>query len=203
MCGECSAIAGLHVPEDIAHMDIYDPIRHQYVRDGEPGHIVLTTLLKPGEHCGSLLINYDTDDTTTVLSRALCACGRTHMRIMNPWREAETIRIFEVPLNRIDIERAVFQPENMTQLTGEYEAFIYGEEDTEVTIRISVEADDKETCSQRDISDVITENLLTNIPGLADAYDDGIFRIVIHITGPGELELHHIRGRPKRLVDRR
>ena len=125
------------------------------------------------------------------------------MRIMNPWREAETTRIFEVPLNRIDIERAVFQPDNMTQLTGEYEAFLYGEEDNEITLRISVEAENKETCSQRDISTVITENLLTNIPGLAGAYNDDSFRVMIHITDPGGLELHHIRGRPKRLVDRR
>ncbi|MFH0967332.1 MAG: coenzyme F390 synthetase [Methanobacteriota archaeon] len=203
MCGECSAVAGLHVPEDIAHMDIYDPRQRTYVKDGDPGHIVLTTLLKPGEKSGTLLINYDTDDTTSVISRDQCACGRTHMRIMNPWRESETSRIFDVPLNRIDIERAVFQPANMTQITGEYEAFIYGEEDSEVTLRISVEADNIETCNHRAISEVITENLLFHLPGLIGAYDDDIFRILLHITGPGELELHHIRGRPKRLVDRR
>jgi len=203
MCGECSAVSGLHVPEDIAHMDIYDPNTRQYVRDGEPGHIVLTTLLKPGEHSGTLLINYDTDDTTSVLSRSRCACGRTHMRILNPWREAETSRIFEVPLNRIDIEQAVFQPENMEQLTGEYEAFIYGEEENEITLRISVEAEDKEACNIRDISETITESLLSHIPGLAGAYNDDMFKVHVHITGPGGLELHHIRGRPKRLVDRR
>lgn len=93
MCGECSAEAGLHVPEDIVHMDIFNQKHDGYVREGEEGHIVLTTLLKPGEQCGSLLINYDTDDTTKVLSRERCLCGRTHMRILNPWREAETTRI--------------------------------------------------------------------------------------------------------------
>jgi coenzyme F390 synthetase len=203
MCGECNAIAGLHVPEDIAHMDIYDPKKLSYVKDGDPGHIVLTTLLKPGEKTGTLLINYDTDDTTSVLSRNRCACGRTHMRIINPWREAETLRVCEILLNRVDIERAVFQPENLSQITGEYEAFIYGEENNEVTLRISIEADDPNTCNQRDIHDTITENLLTHLPGLTGAYNDDTFRIITHITGPGGLELHHIRGRPKRLVDRR
>lgn len=203
MCGECSAIAGLHVPEDIVHMDIYDPMRHRYVKNGDPGNIVLTTLLKPGEKSGTLLINYDTDDTTSVLSRDRCPCGRTHMRILNPWRESETIRIFELPLNRIDIERAVFQPENMVYLTGEYEAFLYGGEDNEVTLRISVEAEDKEACNFQEITRNITENILSHIPGLSEVYDDGAFQILVNVTGPGGLELHHIRGRPKRLVDRR
>ena len=203
MCGECSATAGLHVPEDIVHMDIYNQNHDEFVRDGEPGHIVLTTLLKPGEQCGSLLINYDTDDTTTVLSRNQCGCGRTHMRILNPWRETETTYLFEVPLNRIDIERAVFQPEILGTLTGEYEAFIYGEEENEITLRISVEAEDRDSCNVRVISEIITENILQNLPKLADPYNEEVFKIIINITEPGGLELHHIRGRPKRLVDRR
>jgi coenzyme F390 synthetase len=203
MCGECTARAGLHVPEDIVHMDIYDMEREHFVRDGEAGHIVLTTLLKPGEKSGTLLLNYDTDDTTTVFSRTECSCGRTHLRILNPWREAETLKIFENPINRIDIEQAVFQPENMENLTGEYEAFIYGDDENEVTLRISVEAEDPETCNQQEISSTITEALLRRLPGLTGAYHDDNFRILVHITGPGALELHHIRGRPKRLVDRR
>lgn len=203
MCGECSAVAGLHIPEDIAHMDIYDPKRRQYVKDGESGHIVLTTLLKPGEKCGTLLINYDTDDTTAVLSRSRCTCGRTHMRILNPWRETETSRLFDIPLNKIDIERAVFHHENMTQLTGEYEAFIYGEDENEVTLRISVEAEDLENCHTRAVTEQITESLLSSIPEFRSLYEDRMIQILVNITGPGGLELHHIRGRPKRLVDRR
>lgn len=203
MCGECQAIAGLHVPEDIVHLDIHDPRHQRFLPDGEEGHIVLTTLLKPGERCGSLLINYDTDDTTKVISRSRCQCGRTHMRIQNPWRESETIHIFEVPINRIDIERAVFQSPNLPSLTGEYEAFVYGEEENEITLRISVEAEDKDSCNIHDITDVITGTILKQKPELIGSYDDGIFQILVHITGPGGLELHHIRGRPKRLMDRR
>lgn len=203
MCGECSAVAGLHVPEDIVHLDVHDPRHQRFLPDGDEGHIVLTTLLKPGEKCGSLLINYDTDDTTKVISRGTCPCGRTHMRIQNPWRESETIRIFEVPINRIDIERTVFQPDNLPSLTGEYEAFVYGEEENEITLRISVEAENKEACSIHDITEVITSAILRQKPELAGSYNDGIFQILVHVTGPGELELHQIKGRPKRLIDRR
>ncbi len=203
MCGECLATAGLHVPEDIVHMDIYDPVQQRYVPEGGSGHIVLSTLLKPGEKCGSLLLNYDTDDTTRILSRDPCACGRTHMRILNPWRETETVRIFEVDMNRIDIERAVFQPGNMDFLTGEYEAFVYGDDENEIVLRISVEAENREACNIRDITETITGTLLKNTPALVPLYDDELVKILVHVTGPGELELHHVRGRPKRLIDRR
>ena len=47
------------------------------------------------------------------------------MRIVNPQREAETIWLFENPFNRVDIESAVFQHQNMEYLTGEYEAYLY------------------------------------------------------------------------------
>lgn len=203
MCGECQATAGLHVPEDVVHLDIHDPTHQQFLPDGKEGHIVLTTLLTPGEKCGSLLINYDTDDTTKVISRKRCSCGRTHMRIQNPWRESETLRIFGEPINRIDIERAVFQPENLPSLSGEYEAFVYSDENNIITLRVSVEMDDKNSCNVKAISEIITGSILKNIPILTDYYDEGAFRILIHVTGPGGLELHQVRGRPKRLIDRR
>ena len=94
MCGECTAVSGLHVPEDLVHLDMYDPQMMDFVSDGSAGRAVLTTLLPQGTKAGMLLLNYDTEDTTTVLSRSRCACGRTHMRIKNPQREAETVWIF-------------------------------------------------------------------------------------------------------------
>ena len=54
-----------------------------------------------------LLINYDTEDTTAVISRNQCGCGRTHMRIYNPQREAETVWVYANSINSVDIEAAV------------------------------------------------------------------------------------------------
>ena len=125
MCGECTQIAGLHVPEDLVHLDVYDPGLKSFVRDGECGRSILTTLLPVGGKTGMLLINYDTEDTTVVISRERCGCGRTHMRIFNPQREAESVWVYANPLNRVDVEAAVFQHESMEYLTGEYEAFLY------------------------------------------------------------------------------
>ena len=125
MCGECTEINGLHVPEDLVHLDIYNPSSNDFVRDGECGRIILTNLIPVGGKCGTILLNYDTEDTTVIRSKDKCSCGRTHMRILNPQREAETFWVNDVPFNRVDIEQGIFQRENMDYLTGEYEAFLY------------------------------------------------------------------------------
>jgi hypothetical protein len=39
--------------------------------------------------------------------------------------------------------------------------------------------------------------------GLEEEYLEGNLKILFHFTGPGGLELHQVKGRPKRLVDRR
>ena len=204
MCGECTELAGLHVPEDLVHLDVYDPRLEGFVRDGECGRGVLTTLLPVGGKSGMLLLNYDTEDTTLVISRGRCGCGRTHMRIYNPQREAETAWIFENAMNRVDIEAGVFQPENMEYLTGEFEAFVYnGESAGEVVLHISVECLDPKKCDRRLIEDHLIGCLLKNKPGLADQYHDANLKIPINCTAPGGLELNRLKGRPKRLIDRR
>ena len=204
MCGECTDKSGLHVPEDIVHLDLYDPQLKNFVRDGECGRIVLTTLLPVGEKCGTLLLNYDTEDTTAVVTRERCGCGRTHMKILNPQRESETFWIAGTPFNRVDVERGVFQRENMEYLTGEYEAFLYGGDDEGETImRVSVECIDRETCDRT----VVEENFLRTFfkykPFLEEAYAEGLFKIIFNFVSLRELELYRIKGRPKRLVDRR
>jgi coenzyme F390 synthetase len=204
MCGECRELAGLHVPEDLVHLDIYDPQMKAFVSDGNCGRAVLTTLLPEGSKAGTLLLNYDTEDTTAVLSRGRCACGRTHMRIVNPQREAETVWILGTSVNRVDIEAGVFQPESMQFLNGEYEAFLYdGESPGEVVMRVSLECTDPETADRRLIEDRFVSYFLKNKKNLVPHYNDKIFSILFNFVRPGELELHKLRGRPKRLVDRR
>jgi coenzyme F390 synthetase len=204
MCGECTEINGLHVPEDLVHLDVYDPQMEGFVKDGECGRGVLTTLLPVGGKSGMLLLNYDTEDTTLVISRGRCGCGRTHMRIYNPEREAETAWIFGNAMNRVDIEAGVFQPENMEYLTGEYEAFIYdGESPGDVVLRISVECLNPDRCDRKLVEDSLTGRFLKYKRSLASHYSDGNLKIIINFTSPGGLELHSLKGRPKRLVDRR
>lgn len=204
MCGECRVRQGLHVPEDLVHLDVYDPALEDFVSDGECGRAVLTTLLPVGGRAGTLLINYDTEDTTVVTTRDPCPCGRTHMKIMNPQREAETVWILGTPVNRVDIERGVFQRENMEYLTGEYEAFIYESEETDETVlRVSMEAKTDLSAVEREL---VMEHFRTSLYRYKAALlhlSGDTFSLVFSFTEPGGLELSRIKGRPKRLVDRR
>ena len=204
MCGECTDLSGLHVPEDFVHLDIYDPKLKDFVEDGKCGRIVLTTLLPVGAKSGTLLLNYDTDDTTVVVTRDRCACSRTHMKILNPQRESETFWVAETPFNRVDVERGVFQRENMEYLTGEYEAFLYGGDDEGETImRVSVECLDRQKCDRKPVEENFLRAFFKYKPHLEEAYASETFKIIFNFVDLQELELYRIKGRPKRIVDRR
>ena len=203
MCGECSVQDGLHVPEDMVHLDLYDPHERAFVPDGAEGRIVLSHLLPVGAKSGMVLLNYDSEDITSVVSRETCGCGRTHLRIRPPRRENDRVAIGMGRLDRTEIERAVFAPENMVDLTGEYEAFLYSEGDMGAVLRIGLECRNPPTSDCRAIQDRMLETLATHNPMLAAMHAGGELRILFTFTGPGGLELHAIKGRPKRLVDRR
>ena len=203
MCGECTRQDGLHVPEDMVHLDLYDPHERAFVPDGAEGRIVLSHLLPVGAKSGMVLLNYDSEDITSVVSRETCACGRTHLRIRPPRRENDRVAIGMGRLDRTEIERAVFAPENMVDLTGEYEAFLYGEGDMGAVLRIGLECRNPPTSDCRAIQDRMLETLATHNPMLAAMHAGCELRILFTFTGPGGLELHAIKGRPKRLVDRR
>lgn len=202
MCGECHEKAGLHVPEDLVHLDLYNPSLDNFAAEGDCGRIVLTTLLPPGGKTGTLLLNYDTEDTTVVTSRDRCPCGRTHLRITLPEREAETVWVAGSPFSRVDIERGVFQRENMDYLTGEYEAFLYGDAE-KTTLQVSMECLDATTCEKELVTENFLKRFLRHRASLSEAHYDGTFDIRVNFTEPGGLEFYRITGRPKRLVDRR
>jgi phenylacetate-coenzyme A ligase PaaK-like adenylate-forming protein len=204
MCGECVQHAGLHVPEDLVHLDIYDPALKSFVPDGECGRMVLSTLIGKGEHCGTLLLNYDTEDTSAVMSRERCACGRTHLRIMNPTRDAETFQAGGAFFNRIDVERGVFQRENMEYLTGEYESFLHpGAKKGMTVLQVSMEVLDPAQIDRDGIPDRFIQGFIGKNPFLRKAHDEGSLSFTFRFAEPGDLEIARLPGRPKRLVDRR
>jgi len=73
---ECEAQDGLHGWEDHFLFEIIDPESRRALPDGEPGELVITTLTKEALP----LIRYRTRDITRI-TRALCSCGRSHLRI--------------------------------------------------------------------------------------------------------------------------
>jgi phenylacetate-coenzyme A ligase PaaK-like adenylate-forming protein len=118
--------------------------------------------------------------------------------------ESETFWIAGTPFNRVDVERGVFQRENMEYLTGEYEAFLYGRDDEGETImRVSVECLDSDKCDRKIVEENFLRAFFTNKPLLEQVHADGTFKIIFNFAGIQDLELYRIKGRPKRLVDRR
>jgi len=204
MCGECDRHTGLHVPEDLVHMDIYDPGMKAFVPDGECGRIVLSTLIGKGERCGTLLINYDTEDSSAVISRETCSCGRTHLRIMNPTRDAETFQAGGAYLNRVDVERGVFQRENMEHLTGDYEALLHnGDREGSTEMQVTLECMDPDRTDREGISSRFIEGFLGRNPYLRAAHDGGLLTFSFTFACLGSLEHQKMKGRPRRVADRR
>ena len=74
---DCAARAGIHVWEDHYFCEVVDPATGRPRPDGEEGELIVSTLTREGLP----LIRYRTHDLTRVLSRAPCACGRTHLRL--------------------------------------------------------------------------------------------------------------------------
>ena len=74
---DCAARTGIHVWEDHYFCEMVDPETGRPRADGEEGELVVSTLTREGLP----LIRYRTRDLTRVVSRAPCACGRTHLRL--------------------------------------------------------------------------------------------------------------------------
>jgi phenylacetate-CoA ligase len=74
---DCQARAGIHIWEDHFYVEVVDPATGQGAADGREGELVVSTLTREGLP----LVRYRTHDLTRVVSRARCACGRTHLRI--------------------------------------------------------------------------------------------------------------------------
>jgi phenylacetate-coenzyme A ligase PaaK-like adenylate-forming protein len=104
----------------------------------------------------------------------------------------------------VDVERGVFQKENMEYLTGEYEAFLYSGEERDATVlRVSMESSDPASCNRDLVSENFRRSFFAMKPALRQQYDEGLFTIVFNFVPPKGLELASLPGRPKRLVDRR
>jgi phenylacetate-CoA ligase len=74
---ECTHQAGLHGWEDHFLFEVIDPDSGAAMPEGQAGELVITTLTKEALP----MLRYRTRDITRI-TRAPCACGRTHLRIL-------------------------------------------------------------------------------------------------------------------------
>ena len=75
--GNCPQSRALHIPEDVVAVESIDPESGAPVAEGEPGEIVLTTLVGDSHP----LLRYRTRDVGRLIVGEPCACGSTFARI--------------------------------------------------------------------------------------------------------------------------
>ena len=76
VCQECHFKDGLHFYSDVFYPEIINPETGQWVKEGEDGELVITTLTKTGIP----LLRYRTRDIVSI-NYEKCRCGRTSPRI--------------------------------------------------------------------------------------------------------------------------
>ena len=72
----CEHEEGIHYWDDYIYIEIIDPKTGKPVPDGEPGEIVITTLVKEG----APLLRFRTHDMSRIIPEP-CSCGRSYPRI--------------------------------------------------------------------------------------------------------------------------
>lgn len=72
----CENEEGIHYWDDYIYIEIIDPKTGEPVPDGEPGEIVITTLVKEG----APLLRFRTHDMSRIIPEP-CSCGRSYPRI--------------------------------------------------------------------------------------------------------------------------
>jgi phenylacetate-CoA ligase len=75
--GNCPESRALHIPEDVVAVECLDADSGERVPEGEPGEIVLTTLVGDSHP----LLRYRTRDIGRLIVSEPCACGSTFARV--------------------------------------------------------------------------------------------------------------------------
>ena len=117
--GMCPEKNGMHLAEDNILLEVLDPDTHEPVPDGQPGEMVLTTLLKEARP----MIRFRTGDIVTRLAEP-CGCGRTFSRFEVQGRIDDMIIVSGVNVFPSDVEYVVRAND---KLTGEYRIRVYEE----------------------------------------------------------------------------
>ncbi len=108
---DCEAKNGIHIWEDQYIAEIVNTKTGEPVEDGTEGELVLTTLTREGLP----LIRYRTRDITKIISKDVCSCGRTHLRIDRlKGRTDDMLKVKGVNFYPSQIEAILLKYKNLT-----------------------------------------------------------------------------------------
>lgn len=181
---ECPAKNGLHIWEDAFLVEIVNPETGEWVREGEVGELVLTTL----NRTAMPLIRYRTRDLTRFISEP-CPCGRSHIRIARILGRADDMFIIKgVNIFPQQIEAVLMSIKGVAQ---NYQIILEGYD--EMTVKVEID---------REYFDGRLERLLALKNEIIEKLRQAIMvRPKVELVEPGTLPVSE--GKAKRVIDRR
>lgn len=127
----CREESGIHYWDDYIYLEIVDPVTGENVPDGEPGEIVITTLVKEG----APLIRYRTHDLSRIIpGKCPCGCGFPRIDIITG-RTDDMVKIKGVNVFPAQIEEIL---KDFPEVSSEYQIRI-SHLDGRDTMRLYVE----------------------------------------------------------------
>src|SRR5574344_158513 len=136
----CDEENGIHYWDDFVYIEIIDPVTCKNVPDGEPGEIVITTLVKEG----APLIRFRTHDLSRILPGD-CPCGSKFPRLdIIKGRSDDMFKIHGVNMFPSQIENILFMVDGTT---SEYKIVLAHDDDSHRDVlHITVEVEGRVGC---------------------------------------------------------
>lgn len=181
---ECEHKTGLHIWEDHFLIEIIDPTTGEPVPDGEPGELVLTTLMREAMP----LLRYRSRDLTRILPGP-CPCGRTHRRLARIQGRTDDMLI---------VRGANFYPQQIERVLMKvpgvgrnYQIVLDGIDELTVRVEVSATGQDGQIPHLRSLQDSLSSQLRAEI----------LVKPRIELVSSGGLPV--TEGKARRVIDNR
>ena len=142
----CDEECGMHYWDDYVYIEIIDPVTGKNVPDGEPGEIVITTLVKEG----APLIRFRTHDLSRIIPGE-CKCGSKFPRLdIIKGRSDDMFKIHGVNMFPSQIENILAMVDGVS---SEYKIVLGHDDESHrdvlyITVEVDGRVDFKETSSK-------------------------------------------------------
>ncbi len=184
---ECVNKQGMHVWEDVYHLEVIDPLTGDPKREDEEGELVFTNLLREA----TPLLRYRTRDVASIL-KGKCKCGRTHRRISRiTGRTDDMLIINGVNVYPSQIETVIMK---IPEVGNNYQIYLAKDGSLDSLV-IKVEITSKMFHGELSQIDKLKERIKDDLRASI------ILNPVVELHEPGSLPV--FEGKAKRVVDNR
>ncbi|MDR2188073.1 MAG: hypothetical protein LBE62_08480 [Azonexus sp.] len=149
---ECTARQGMHAWEDLALVEVLDPVTMQPAPDGGRGELVVTSLTDPTDP----LIRFRSGDYVEY-TRERCRCGRTHMRLWVLGRLGDEVMIGDKAILPKDVWPAIESVEETS--AGLFQIIRTHHTMERLTLRVGYDGDPDTEDLKRRVADAVERQL--------------------------------------------